>query len=223
MSIPPLRLGSGQPTRHPGPPEPGRTGFRYKELAGDIAQSQLVFGWRTPGTLDPDSAVLDVAAAILATGRASRLHRSVREKKLASSVSAYDYTPTELGVFVVHAETEPENTAEAARVIWDQLHQLRVGSIEDDEITRVRRIFEARWVRRLETAEGRANYLAEWEALGGWRLGEEYFERFMSASADDVQRVVRKYLSEERAAALVYRPENAPVVAQDAADMKRIL
>ena len=216
-------LKSGEPVRHPGPREPKHVDFRYRELAGDIAQSQLVIGWRTPGTLDPDTAVLDVAASVLGTGRASRLYRAVREKKLASSVSAYDYTPTEVGVFVVHAETEPENTTEAARVIWDQLHQLRVGGVEDDELTRVRRIFEARWVRRLETAEGRANYLAEWEALGGWGLGDEYFRRYMSATAEDIQRVVRKYLTEEGAAALVYRPENTPVVAQDAADMKRML
>ena len=216
-------LESAEPIRHPGPEEPDRTGFRYRELAGDIAQSQLVFGWRTPGSLDSDTAVLDVAAALLGTGRASRLYRAVREKKLASSVTAYDYTPTEIGVFVVHAETEPETTAEAARVIWDQLHQLRVGLIEDDEMTRVRRIFDARWARRLETAEGRANYLAEWEALGGWQLGDEYYKRYMSATADDVQRVTRDHLSEERAAALVYRPESSPLVAQDAADMKRIL
>jgi zinc protease len=151
------------------------------------------------------------------------LYRSVREKKLASSVSAYDYTPAELGVFVVHAETEPENTAEAAGAIWDQLHQLRVGALGEEELVRVRRIFEARWVRRLETAEGRANYLAEWEALGGWHLGDEYFRRFMSASEDDVQRVARKYLAEQRAAVLIYRPESSPVVAQDAADMQRVL
>jgi len=217
------KLESGVPQRAPGPKEPDRTGFRYRELSGDIAQTQLVFGWRTPGTLDPDTAVLDVAAAVLGTGRASRLYRAVRERKLASSVSAYDYTPTELGVFVVHAETEPETTAEAARVIWDQLHQLRVGSIDDDELTRVRRIFEARWARRLETAEGRANYLAEWEALGSWELGDEYYKRYLAATADDIQRVVRKYLAEERAAALVYRPESAPLLAHDATDMKRIL
>jgi zinc protease len=217
------QLQSGDPVRRPGPAEPDHEGFRYRELAGDIAQSQLVIGWRTPGALDPETTLLDIAASLLSTGRASRLYRAVREKKLASSISAYDFTPTELGVFVVHAETEPENTAEAARVIWDQLHQLRVGSIEDSELTRVRRIFEARWARRLETAEGRANYLAEWEAMGAWQLGDEYFKRFMSATSDDVQRVVRKYLSEERAAALIYRPESAPIVAHDAADMKRIL
>ncbi|HMH25348.1 MAG TPA: pitrilysin family protein, partial [Gemmatimonadaceae bacterium] len=216
-------LESLDPVRHPGPAEPKHDDFRYRELASDIAQSQLVLGWRTPGTLDPDTAILDAAASVLVTGCASRLYRAVREKKLASSITAYDYTPTELGVFVVHAETEPETTAEAARVIWDQMHQLRVGEIADDELVRVRRIFEARWVRRFETAEGRANYLAEWEALGGWRLGDEYFKRFMSVSADDIQRVARKYLSDERAAVLIYRPETAPIVAQDASDMKRIL
>ena len=216
-------LEAGEPVRTPGPREPEHDGFRYRELAGDIAQSQLVLGWRTPGTLDPDTAVLDVAAAILATGRASRLYRSVREKKLASSVSAYDYTPSELGVFVVHAETEPENTGDAAGVIWDQMHQLRVGTLEEHELERVRRIFEARWARRLETAEGRANYLAEWEALGSWRLGDEYYRRFMSISADDVERVARKYLSEERAAVLIYRPESSAIVAQSAADMQQLL
>ncbi|HKR08021.1 MAG TPA: pitrilysin family protein, partial [Gemmatimonadaceae bacterium] len=97
-------LDGGEPRRQPGPAEPHHTGFRYRELSGDIAQTQLLFGWRTPGTLHADTAALDVTAALLGTGRASRLYRAVREKKLASSVSAYDYTPTELGVFVVHAE-----------------------------------------------------------------------------------------------------------------------
>ena len=216
-------LEPGEPRRRPGPEEPDHTGFRYRELSGDIAQSQLLFGWRTPGTLHPDTAALDVTAALLGTGRASRLYRAVRERKLASSVSAYDYTPTELGVFVVHAECEPETTADAARVIWDQLHQVRVGLVDDAELERVRRIFEARWLRRLETAEGRANYLAEWEALGGWQLGDDYFRRYLTVSADDVQRVVREHLPEEKAASLIYRPASTPVVAQDAADMKRLL
>src|SRR5687767_8557816 len=108
-------LQSGVPERTPGPPEPERSGFRYKELAGDIAQTQLAIGWRTPGTLHADTPALDVAASVLATGRASRLYRAVRERKLASSVGAYNYTPTDLGVFVVNAETEPHNTVSAAR------------------------------------------------------------------------------------------------------------
>jgi zinc protease len=124
---------------------------------------------------------------------------------------------------VVQAEVEPEKSAAAGAAIWDQLRQLREGPIDEHELTRVRRIFEARWVRRLETAEGRANHLSEWEALGDWRLGDDYFRRYMSATAADVQQVVNKFLAPERAAALIYRPEKAPVVARDADEMLRIL
>jgi zinc protease len=216
-------LPAGDIARSRGPAEPDRHQFRYRELAGDIAQSQLVIGWNTPGTLDADTPVLDVAASVLGTGRASRLYRAVREKKLASSVSAYDYTPTDLGVFVVHAETEPELTSTAARVIWNQVRQLEKQRVEDDELQRVKRIFEARWVRRLETAEGRANYLAEWEALGGWHLGQDYFDQFMSVTPTDVQQVTHRYLDPDKAAVLVYRPEKTEAVAMDAISMRQIL
>src|SRR6195256_5654280 len=37
-------LESLDPVRHPGPTEPQHDDFRYRELAGDIAQSQLVLG-----------------------------------------------------------------------------------------------------------------------------------------------------------------------------------
>ena len=217
------KLEPGVPRRTYGPGEPERSGFRYRELAGDIAQTQLVLGWRTPGTLDPDTPVLDVAASVLGTGRASRLYRAVRERQLASTVGAYDYTPTELGVFVVNAEAEPEKAVSAARAIWNELEVLREQRVPAHELERARRIFEARWVRRLETAEGRANHLAEWEALGDWHLGEEYFDRFMSTGADSIQSALNKHLVPDKGAALIYRPEASPVVAADAATMRALL
>lgn len=216
-------LSPGTPARAPGPTEPDRSEFRYRELAGDIGQTQLLLGWRTPGTLHPDTPTLDVAAALLGTGRASRLYRAVRERKLASTIGAYDYTPTELGVFVVHAETEPEKTVEAARSTWHQMKLLREKSADAHELERVRRIFEARWIRRLETAEGRANYLAEWEALGDWRLGDQYFDRFMSADASSVRHAASDHLGAEKAAVLVYRPDSSPRIAIDAAGMRALL
>src|SRR5689334_9347768 len=47
-------LPAGTPQRAPGPNENGAGGFRYRELTGDIGQSQLAMGWRTPGTLHVD-------------------------------------------------------------------------------------------------------------------------------------------------------------------------
>ncbi len=209
--------------RSPGPDEPERSGFRYRDMAADITQTQLAFGWRTQGTLHADTAPLELAAAVLGSGRASRLYRAVRERELATSVSAYDYTPTELGVFVLHAEGPPATAADAARAMWDQLRRVREEGVGKDELWRVRRLIEARSTRQLETMEGQANYLAHWEALGDWTLGDRFLERLLTVSAATVTQTAERYLTPQRAAALVYRPSASPPIARDAAEMLELL
>jgi zinc protease len=209
--------------RCPGPSEPEHRGFRHRDMAGDITQTQLAFGWRTPGTMHADTAPLELAATVLGSGRASRLYRAVRERKLAASVVAYDYTPTELGVFVVHAEGPPSTAGEAARAIWEQLRDVREGGVGKDELWRARRLLEARWIRQLETMEGQANYLAEWEALGDWTLGDRYLESLLTASPEAVTDAVRRYLTPDRCGVVVYRPSSAPPLARDADAMRRHL
>ncbi len=206
-----------------GPHEPPHDDFRYRELEGDITQTQLSFGWRTPGTLHPDTPLLELAGTMLGSGRGSRLYRAVRERKLATSVSAYDYTPTEIGVFVIHAEGPPEHTTSAARNVWAQLADVRANGFSDDELNRARQLIEARFVRRLETMEGQANYLAEWEALGDWELGERELQGMLTATAAEVSDAVRRHLGEENAGVIVYRPRTSPAIAGDAAAMRALL
>ena len=210
-------------TRSIGLCEDTEPGFRYRELSGDVAETQLVMGWRTVRAGVPDSALLDLAATTLGTGRASRLYRAVRERGLAASVTAYDYGTSEVGVFVVHAETQPENTLPAARAIWAQLGELRANGPAEHELERARRLYEARWVRRFETMEGQANYLAEWEAMGDWRTGDEYLRQIMSATPLQVRDAVRRHLDTEQAGVVVYRPQSAPVVAAAAAELRQEL
>ena len=206
-------LTDAAPLRSPGPVELHHDDFRYRELSGDIKQAQLVMGWRTQHVMHEDTPALDFAAQLLAAGRASRLYRALRERQLASSVSSYNYSATEAGVFVIHAESEAGTVVDAARAAWDQARALREGPIEPPDMERVRRLFEARWMRRFESMEGQANHLAEWEALGGWQLGDEYYGRFMSLTGHDVREVAERYLGAERAGIVIYRPASSPVVA----------
>ena len=216
-------LSDKTPVRDPGPAEPHHDDQRYRELSGDITQSQLVFGWRTVDAMHEDTPALDFAGNILAAGRASRLYRALRERQLVSSVSAYNYSPTELGVFVLHAELPPEKIVDAARGAWDQMRSLREDPIDSVEIERVRHIFDARWARRFESMEGQATYLAEWEALGDWTLGDEYYRRFMSVTAEQIHDVARRYLSPSRAGAVIYRPGDTKPVAGSAGEFVSLL
>ena len=216
-------LADGDVARSQAPDERDRSGFRFRELSGDITQTQLAFGWRTAPTLHHDTPLLDAAAAVLGTGRASRLYRAVRERKLAASVSTFNYTPTDVGVFVVHTEGPPETALDAARATWSQLREMRESGIGRDELWRARRIFESQWIRRFETMEGQANHLAEWEALSDWTLGDHYLERLLTATPEQVTDAVRRYLTPERGALLVYRPATAASTMRDAESMRELL
>jgi zinc protease len=211
---------AGAPEHSPGPKEDGDPGFRYRELAGDIAQTQFAMGWRAPGTLHRDSPGLDMVATVLSAGRASRLYRAVRERKLASSISAFNYTPRDIGVFAVQGETPPDRASDALVAVWDQLRRIRAEGVGTLELERTRRITESRWIRRLEDMEGQATYLAEWEALGNWELGERYFERMVTVRAEEVQDLERRYLRDDQLALLVYRPERLDPVAQNAEEIR---
>lgn len=215
----------GTVERVPGPVEAPHTdpSFRYAELAGDIQQAELVFGWRTPALLHDDTPPLDLLAAVLASGRASRLYRAVRERRLASSILAYDYTPTEIGVFVVHATARPERVLNAACGAWDQLRRARDGEIAPAEVERARRVLEAQWLRRFESMEGQANHLAGWELAGDWRLGGAYLDRLLTSDARRLTEVARRWLAPESAALVAYRPAGAPQVAASAAAMRDAL
>lgn len=210
-------LPDGTIERAPGEHEVAPAGRRYRERAGDIAETQVAIGWRTPGTQHDDTPLLDLAAAVLSSGRSSRLYRAIRERRLASSVAAYNYTPTELGVFVLHADGPAERAPEAARALWSELRALRDGGVDAGDLERAQRLFESRWLRRLETMEGQANFLAEWEALGDWRLADTYAARMLSATPSDVTEAVRRHLAPDQASLMVYRPESAPPFAADAA------
>ena len=101
----------------PSPVEPERHEVRARTLRGPITLAQLVLGWRTVPPLHPDAAALDLAAAVLGSGRGSWLYRAVRAPGLATGVSAYNYAPTEVGVFSVSAELEADRVPAALAAI----------------------------------------------------------------------------------------------------------
>jgi len=210
-------------TRHRGPSEPSRRDFRVREWSGDIAQAEVAIGWRTPPLDSPDAPRLDVIASVLSAGRSSRLYRAVRERQLVSSISAYQYAPVDLGVFVVHATARPERVLDGAAATWDQLSRLRGGDVTEAELARIRRVNDAQWLRRLESMEGRANHLALWEALGDWRMATAYFDAMQSVTPAHVAGTARRLLDPDAAAVVIYRPNGSPAVSADAASLRAAL
>jgi zinc protease len=207
-------MAAGEPVRDVGSVEPDRREFRYREMAGDIAQSHIEWGWRTPGRMDEDTPALDVLAIALGSGRASRLYRYVRDAGCVASISAYNYNPADIGVFGIGAELNPEDTDDAMHAIAGVIRGVREHGFTADEVERARNILEARMLRRMETAEGQANLIADWQALGDWRLADDYLARALAVTSERLHDVARRYLDPTGLTLLLYRPDAAPRYAQ---------
>jgi zinc protease len=193
----------------PSPDEPSRREVRARTLRGDVTNAELVLGWRTVPPLHEDAPALDLAAAVLGLGRGSWLYRSLREEGIVTSVSAHNYGPTELGVFSIGAELEPEKLPLALDRIAENVSRLTLLGPAADELDRARTLLRARWARRLESMEGKGSALAAAEALDDVTFLDREYEALSSVGPDEVRRVAAMYLQPDNVSAVAYLPEDA--------------
>jgi zinc protease len=188
------------------PEEPERREVRARTLRGDVSQAELVLGWRVVPPLHPDSPVLDLAAAVLASGRGSWLYRSLREPGIVTWAAAHNYAPTELGVFTVSAELRPERIEAAVAGVAETVARLTLVGPSDEDLERARTLVRAVWARRLESMEGRASALAGAEALEDVGLLDREYARLGAITAAEVREVAARYLAPDAVGGVAYLP-----------------
>jgi len=192
----------------PSPEEPPRREVRARTLRGDVTRAELAIGWRAVPALDPTSPALDLAAAVLGSGRGSWLYRRLREPGIATWVSAHNYAPTELGVMSVSAELAPDRVDAALDGIAEAVTRLALLGPTPEELDRVRTLTRARWARRLESMEGRAASLAAAEALDGYEFLDREYAALASVEPDDVRAVAARHLHPDSVSAVLYLPRH---------------
>lgn len=197
----------GAVDRSPGEPE--HREVRARTLRGDVSQAELVLGWPVVPPLHPDSPVLDLAAAVLGSGRGSWLYRGLREPGLVTWAAAHNYAPTELGVFTVSAELRMERLDAAVTGVAEAMARLALSGPSEDDLERARTLVRARWARRLESMEGRATALAGAEALEDVGLLDREYARLSEVRIDEVREVAARYLAPDVVAGVVYLPSSA--------------
>jgi zinc protease len=173
-------------------------------IRGDVERPIAVIGWRSVDTLHPAATALDLAGAVLGSGRGSWLSRAVRAPGLASGVQAFHYTTPEVGVFEMVLDGDESRMDEAVARSLDLVAQLRETGPTESDIERVRAMMTVQWSRRVESMDGRASLWAGAEALGGYALADEFYRRMVETTGDEVREAAATYLTETEPAAVVY-------------------
>lgn len=178
------------------PREPPQLGRReaHEEFATELTRCSLV--WHIPPVTDPDTAPLDVLAAVLGGGRSTPLHLELRERlNLVHHISAYSYMAGEVGLFGIDFLCDPDKraAAEAAALAIVERYQHAVAT--PGEVVKARKSILADHLNNLCTARGRASDIGgSWLLARNPDLGSQYLGQVGRVEADDLQRVARRYL-----------------------------
>lgn len=194
------------------PKEPVLTSPRFRSLEWDVQTQSFVVAFPGVEAGHPDSFALDLAAAILGGGRASRLHRSlVYQKQISLGVSAADYTTADPGVFLVMTTMksgQPYQVAE--KEVLAQLKAMTEKLVSVKELEKVKNQVMMEYIEGLTTIDGKAQSLAVNEIIfGSYEHLFSDLEKYDQVTTKDIQRVAKKYFKSDSRVTALLKPKSA--------------
>jgi zinc protease len=177
-----------------------------------VALPRVYLAFRIPPYGSPEFYAGDVLAHVLATGKSSRLYRSlVRERKIAQGVVAFSFPiVTGAAMMVLWATAAPGVEAEALEAaLWTELQAI-AREASPDEVRRAVTGLEARQTIALQQVGERADQISMFTTLfdDPERINTE-LDEYRGVTAEEVSSFARRYLREQNAATLTYLPRAA--------------
>jgi len=210
--------------------DPGAPGFSdgattltkvvREEIADDVELARVTMAWQSPKHFGQGDAELDLLAAALATGKASRLYKAlVYDQKIAQSVDASQDSGVLGSRFIVNVIARPGVKLDALEAAIDkELAAVRSAPLADDELTRAKNLVETGFVTRLQGVRERASLLNLYQAEVG-DPGFADLERYRAATKESVKTYAEKVLQPN--ARVIIRAVPKKVGPQDGKDGKK--
>jgi predicted Zn-dependent peptidase len=188
----------------------------------DLAASYayLMLGWLAPGMGSSDYAAMAVAANALGGGKGSIMFRELRQKlgiydvgamyprhKYQSHVLAYAFTnPFKASLPGLTANVVLEDVKAA---LTSEVDKLKEEPLSDKELVRAKGYTIGSYALQHQHIFDRAFYLAWLEAVGpGYQYDRQFADDVEKVTAEDVQQVARKYLTNYAAVVLLPKTES---------------
>jgi zinc protease len=186
-----------------------------------VPDPKVWVAWLSPKLFAPGDAEMDALSLVLADGKDSRLYkRLVIDKKVAKSVSAYQFSAALQSQFIVEATAaEGRTTDELVREIDAVLAELREKGPSPDEVVIARTSMERGFWESLQTISGKADLLNNYNIRTGnpGFIGQD-LARYTALTAPALHEVARAVLVADKRVVLHVNPP--PVAAAPAATGK---
>lgn len=171
----------------------------------------VLVSYPIPADNDPDGPALSLLNAVLSQGESSRLYETLvyRDQLAQSAESILDTKqgPGNLAVIAILAGGKSAADGEAA--LRREVARLRDAPVSAAELAEARNEILTSALQSRETAEGKGRTIAASVIIDrDPRAADRQLAAIARVTAADVQRVARRYLRDERSAAIHYLPED---------------
>ncbi|PZO03418.1 MAG: peptidase M16 [Alphaproteobacteria bacterium] len=201
--------------------EPEPTGPRDVTYhAPNVPLPAVVLAWPTVRYDNPDRAALTVLDGILSTGESSRLYRAlVYDQQITSQTGSSLDASQQAGTLYAYAIMADGKTPDEGLVaLRAEAAKLRDAPVTDAELAEAKNELIAAALRERETVEDRASVLG-WSLIntGDAATADREIASLQAVTAADIQRVARRYLTDQRSIAIRYlnAGEANPATVQD--------
>ncbi len=192
--------------------EPEPTGPREATFYGaNVPLPAVMLAWPTVPYGHPDRAALTVLDGVLSTGESSRLYRSlVYEQQIAAQASSSPDFARQAGNLTAYAIMADGETPEAGiAALRAEIARFRDEPVTDAELAEARNELIADLLRSREGVDDRANALGfalMWD--GDAAAADREVASIQAVTAADIQRVARRYMTEQRMITMRYLPSD---------------
>lgn len=172
-----------------------------KHKKQDTQQSHIVLGYPTVGNLHKDYGLLSILSVLLGGGMSSRLFETVREELGAGYyVYANHYLHTDSGSLRIVAGIDSERVIEVVTHIQEILEDIKQNKITEKELKKVKEYMIGNLIMTMESSSAQAHFYG-YRVLQNRELitPTELIKRIKQVSAQDLQRVAKRYLKKKHA------------------------
>lgn len=183
---------------------PAHASDSYEVYQDRVPQSNVLLDWNTPAFGDRDDVMLDLVAAVLSSGKNSRLYKKmVYEDQVATSVSAYESSREIASNFIISADVKPGGDVEKVRqMLLDQVDLLIQNGVTEQELQRVKASYFSSFIKGMERIGGFGG-ISDILASNQTYFGDsDYYKKVLQfvekATVQDVQETAKKWLSKPK-------------------------
>ena len=179
------------------PAAPRLGGVVRETMADNVKLPKIIMAWHSPPHFAPGDAEMDLAAAILSDGKASRLYKAlVYDQPLAQEIHAQNQSQDLSSVFTIQAIGQPGVSLDKLEAAIDaEVAKLAAAEPSGEELRRAQNQFETGFVSRLQSVGERAQLLNTYQmAVGDPGYAEKDLARYRAATAPQIQAYVKRVL-----------------------------